>query len=187
MQENKTENSKDKEVDFKVDFRKIIFDNKILVGVILFFMAVIAVLYFKSDSKSYNEFDDYFSGVLNPLLAFISFIAILWTVALQRYYINLQSEELRLTREELKETKNELAGSRKAQELQSKLFEQQQFETTFFNMLELLSKYSEPEISNNGREIWAIQYHLMLFLLLNHIKQYTNSEDENDKNKYAYC
>ena len=192
-QENKTENSEDKEIDFKVDFRKIICDNKILVVVILSFMAVIAELYLIADDKSYNNFGDYFGGVLNPILAFISFIAILWTVALQRKSIDVQSKELKLTNKELELTKNELAGSRKAQEEHTKLFEQQQFETTFFNMLELLSKYSEPEISNieksNNQAIihknWKIQYHLMLFSLLNHIKQYTSSENKNDKNKYA--
>ena len=90
-QENKTENSKDKEVDFKVDFRKIISNNRILVIAITGFIIVITLLYFIADEKSHNNFGDYFGGVLNPILAFISFIAILWTVALQRHSINLQS------------------------------------------------------------------------------------------------
>lgn len=142
-QENKTENSEDKEIDFKVDFRKIICDNKILVVVILSFMAVIAELYLIADDKSYNNFGDYFGGVLNPILAFISFIAILRTVALQRDSIDLQSRELKLTREELKETREELKRSRDAQEQHTKLFKQQQFESTFFNTLKLLCNYSE--------------------------------------------
>lgn len=181
-QENKTENSEDKEVDFKVDFRKIICDNKILVGVILFFMVVIAVLYLIADEKSHNNFGDYFGGVLNPILAFISFIAILWTVALQRHSINLQSKELELTRKELEDTKNELAGSRKAQEQHTKLFEQQQFETTFFSLLKLIEE-------KQSLKYYSFTIYPLVKETINIIKNYTNknatnNEDNSVKLKY---
>lgn len=64
---------------------------------------------------------DYFGGLINPLLGFVSFCALLYTIHIQR-------EELRFTREEL-------ARSAKAQEENSKIFKQQQFESTFFSLL----------------------------------------------------
>lgn len=141
---------------------------------------------FSDDPAIWGTFGDYVGGIVGTVIAFSVFLATIRIIQLQKTAIDLQEEELKATREELEK-------SRTAQELQAKLFEQQQFETTFFNMLELLSKYSEPIISNieknNNQRIiqktWKIQYHLMLFSLLNHIKQYTNSTDENNKNKYV--
>jgi uncharacterized membrane protein len=45
------------------------------------------------DFDKWGQVGDYFGGMLNPILAFASFIALLYT-------IRIQSEELRLTREE---------------------------------------------------------------------------------------
>lgn len=78
---------------------------------------------------------DYFGGLINPLLGFVSFCALLYTIRIQMQSLAKQSEELELTREELKATKEELARSAKAQEESSKIFRQQQFESTFFSLL----------------------------------------------------
>lgn len=126
IQEKKTENSEDKEINFKVDFSKVISNNGTLVIAITSFIIAITLLYFIADDKSHNNFGDYFGGVLNPILAFISFIAILWTVALQRHSIKLQQDELRNTTKEF--------------EKQTKIFNQQQFETTFFSLVKLMSE-----------------------------------------------
>ncbi len=63
------------------------------------FVAVF-IIYFSGPSASsqhlqyFGQVGDFFGGMLNPILAFASFIALLYT-------IRLQSEELKLTREEL--------------------------------------------------------------------------------------
>lgn len=81
---------------------------------------------------------DYFGGLINPLLGFVSFCALLYTIQIQMKSLAKQSEELELTREELRATKEELARSALAQEQSSAIFKQQQFETTFFSLLNYL-------------------------------------------------
>lgn len=83
---------------------------------------------------------DYFGGLINPLLGFVSFCALLYTIRIQMKSLAKQSEELELTREELRATKEELARSALAQEQSSAIFKQQQFETTFFSLINQLNK-----------------------------------------------
>lgn len=78
---------------------------------------------------------DFFGGLLNPLLSFLSVFALL--VALV-----LQNRELRLSREALKVSQTELELSRKAQaasasalEEQNRVLQQQRMEQTFFSWL----------------------------------------------------
>ncbi len=66
----------------------------------------------------YGTFGDFVGGVLNPLFAFLTFLGLLWTIYMQRI--------------ELADTREEMARSADA-------FEQQNFDNTFFNMLNLLS------------------------------------------------
>jgi hypothetical protein len=63
------------------------------------------------DRDKWGVFGDYIGGVLNPLLAFLSFIALLFT-------ISLQSKELKISNETLMETKSELEQSRKIAQTQ---------------------------------------------------------------------
>ena len=58
---------------------------------------------------AYGQMGDFFGGLLNPVLAFASFLALLYT-------IQIQSKQLEISAKELKETKEEIAASRKAQE-----------------------------------------------------------------------
>ena len=67
---------------------------------------------------------DYVGGMLNPILAFASFIALLYT-------IKLQIDELKLTRDELSQ-------SMKAQQDSANTLSQQRFEMTFFSLLDIL-------------------------------------------------
>lgn len=68
-------------------------------------------------------FGDFLGGVLNPILSFLSLIAILLTIILQS--------------KELKETRKEIKRSAEAQSKAEKALHQQAFENTFFNMLNL--------------------------------------------------
>lgn len=66
---------------------------------------------------------DYYGGILNPIFAFFSFIALIYTV-------HLQIKELGLSREEFRKSVS-------TQEKSEKALSQQAFENTFFNMLSL--------------------------------------------------
>lgn len=112
---------------------------------------------FKIDSnvEHFGQFGDFIGGTLNPILAFLSFMALLYT-------IKIQTDELKLSREELEATREELKGSRIAQEEQSESLKLQNeatklqiFENTFFKLTELflgtknsLSFYNEYEKKN---------------------------------------
>lgn len=77
-----------------------------------------------------GQMGDFFGGMLNPILAFLSFCLLLITIKIQS--------------KELKNSTEELAKSSKALEEQSKSLKLQNFETTFFNMISL-----HNEIVNN--------------------------------------
>ena len=73
---------------------------------------------------------DYFGGILNPIFGLLSLFALLAT-------IKIQTEELGHSRQELGLTREQLEKSTKAQEEQSNSIKIQNFENTFFNMMDL--------------------------------------------------
>nr|WP_295833369.1 hypothetical protein [uncultured Azospirillum sp.] len=58
-----------------------------------------------NDAKTMNEAGDFLGGITAPLLNFLTFIAVLYTTA-------MQAEELRISNETLSATQSELAQSR---------------------------------------------------------------------------
>lgn len=82
------------------------------------------------DASKFGALGDFFGGFLNPVLTFITFMVLLFTI------FN-QSEELKLTRKELEISTKELEKSASALKGQEQLLKHQQFETTFFNLLKL--------------------------------------------------
>lgn len=106
---------------------------------------------FKIDANAehFGQFGDFIGGTLNPILAFLSFMALLYT-------IKIQTDELKLSREELEETRKELKGSRIAQQeqsvslkLQNKATELQIFENTFFQLLNQHNEYLDLMVKEN--------------------------------------
>lgn len=94
---------------------------------------------FSPDRSDWGTFGDFMGGTLNPLFAFLSLFAIIYT-------IRVQTQELEYSRKELIATKEELEKSRIAQEEQSKSFiiqnasiERQTFENTFFQLVNSLT------------------------------------------------
>lgn len=136
-----------------------------LLYIALFMYVVILIFYFynfnngfSTDKDDWGTFGDFVGGTLNPLFAFFSLFAIIYTVKIQT--------------EELEYTKEELEKSRIAQETQSESFQiqnnsikQQTFENTFFSLLEhhniLIEKlnkktdelYNKIVINKNSKEI----------------------------------
>lgn len=99
---------------------------------------------------------DFFGGILNPLLSFCTFMALLMTIILQQ-------KELSLTRKELSETQKATRDSAEALKEQSNSIKIQNFENTFFNMInlhkEIISNLSLMKLEKDwvygGKSIWA--------------------------------
>lgn len=108
---------------------------------------------FKIDSnvEHFGQFGDFIGGTLNPILAFLSFMALLYT-------IKIQMDELKLSREELEATREELKGSRIAQQEQSESLKLQNeatklqiFESTFFQLISVFIELKR-DITSNKKE-----------------------------------
>ena len=92
------------------------------------------IAYFKNlsvtnDSATWGTFGDYLGGTLNPIISFLALIGLLYT-------IHQQAQELQATREELKQAAEQ-------QHRQADIFNLQQFESTFFSLLEQHNKVLE--------------------------------------------
>lgn len=85
---------------------------------------VVAFLLLFADGSSIGgTFGDFVGGTLNPVLSFLTFMALLVTIVLQQT--------------ELADTRRELAASARALESQRNSLDRQNFEATFFRMLSL--------------------------------------------------
>src|SRR5690554_5889349 len=98
-----------------------------IAGIIIVFVFVFYFTNFpngiSSEQNTWGIFGDFIGGTLNPLLAFMGLIALLYTIIIQS--------------SELKETRNELIKSSKALDEQSTSLKLQNFENTFFNLLNI--------------------------------------------------
>ena len=99
--------------------------SKIIAGLILYsfllialFVANFSVVDISDDVGQWGSVGDYFGGLLNPILAFLSFIGVLWT--------------LKMSREELFETRKVMNEQLKTQTLQ-------QFENNFYQLFSQLN------------------------------------------------
>ncbi len=98
-------------------------------------MQVVAPIVKETDNsviEHLGTFGDFFGGMLSPILTFVTFIALIATIL-------IQLKELRMTREEMVNAANaqeETAKSLQKQEQQQKV---QQFDNTFFNLLDKVS------------------------------------------------
>jgi hypothetical protein len=79
--------------------------------------------------STFGEWGDFFGGVLNPILTFLTFMGLLITIAIQSA--------------ELKEARKEAARSASALENQNLAITKQNFENTFFQMLSLHNQIVE--------------------------------------------
>lgn len=100
---------------------------------IIFLYALITYTYNMSPIKinpDFGSIGDFIGGILNPIFGFLGLFALLAT-------IRLQNKELRNSSKELKLTRKEAHKSSKALNKQSKSIKLQNFENTFFNMIDL--------------------------------------------------
>jgi|GEM_PF-3169125 len=79
-----------------------------------------------------GQFGDMFGGA-TALFSGLAFVGIIWAIYLQKKELGCQRAELELTRKEMKGQKDQL-------ERQAKIFEQQTFESTFFQLLKAFNE-----------------------------------------------
>lgn len=80
---------------------------------------------------------DFFGGILNPTFALLGLLALLQTIRIQTKELKTSSKALENSHEELKLTREEAGLSREALQQQSESIRLQNFENTFFKMLDL--------------------------------------------------
>ncbi|MDP2715525.1 hypothetical protein [Rheinheimera sp.] len=96
------------------------------------------------DTGTWGAMGDYIGGVLNPILGFSSFIALLYT-------IRLQSKELAMTREELARSADASEKSGTALSAQLRTLERQSFENTLFKLFDTVErKFTQVEVREFG-------------------------------------
>ena len=97
--------------------------------------------------KQLGPWGDFFGGFLNPILTFLTFLGVLFTIGLQKI-------ELNLTRQEMARSADALENQLKALEKQLKAAEDQSFENTFFRLLELHNTIVDSiDLRRDGHEI----------------------------------
>ncbi len=124
---NECESSNKKIIDFIKDWWLI----ALIICLALYILNQVKDFYFEKQDlcfisqevESLGQMGDFFGGMLNPILGFLSFCLLLITIKLQS--------------KELKNSTEELAKSSKALTEQSKSLQLQNFENTFFNLIEL--------------------------------------------------
>lgn len=113
---------------------------KLLTVIISSAMGAVAVVFFlyfykfgkytlSPDSGDWGTFGDFVGGTLNPILSFLGLIALLLTIV-------LQGKELELTRRELQRSAEAQERTQEVLDEQSNTQLKQQFEGTFFSLLE---------------------------------------------------
>ena len=107
----------------------------VTVIIALLFMALTGLFNAVSGGEAVNAFNymgpfgDFIGGVLNPVLTFLMFMGVLVTIV-------IQSKELEQTRLELTRSADAQEKTQEIQKIQTNNLEKQQFESTFFSLLE---------------------------------------------------
>lgn len=89
-----------------------------------------------------GAFGDMF-GVINALFSGLAFGGLIIALFFQRKELKIQHKELELTRSEMELTRGEVKGQKEVMTQQLSALKQQQFESTFFQMLTLLKEITD--------------------------------------------
>ena len=104
------------------------------IGVIILWTVYLSIIWLSNWplKEDKGEFGDTF-GALNALFAGLAFAGVIYAILLQQRELKLQREELELQRKELEETRAEIRG-------QKETLQKQNFESSFFQLLNLHSE-----------------------------------------------
>lgn len=121
--------------------------------------------------NGFGEWGDFFGGVLNPFLTFLTFMGLLLTIVIQS--------------KELKETRKEVKRSSDALELQNKVTRKQSFEQTLFQMLSLHNEIvSSIDLHNSKKQITTTGRDCFTVFLGRFREAYTSTKG--DDNEFVY-
>lgn len=120
--------------------------------------------------EKWAQFGDFFGGVLNPIYALLAFIALLYT-------INLQRTELRHARNEFRRSADALID-------QGKSIEKQNFESTFFHLLNThnnivssIDLHSDKGKVTTGRDCFRVFYTRLTKIFRQNQQRFVNKTD----------
>lgn len=112
-----------------------------VLGVYIYYFNALSII---KDTATWGTFGDYFGGTLNPIISLLALIGLLYT-------IHQQAQEMKATREELKQASEQQRKQVEQPSRQSEIFNLQQFESTFFSLLEQHNNILEKIIVNNNK------------------------------------
>lgn len=124
--------------------------------------------------SSFGEWGDFFGGVLNPILTFLTFMGLLITIIIQQ--------------KELKESRNEFKGQKEALEKQQIEMTIQSFDNKFFQMLNSFNNIIESlAISGliTGKDVFK-EHISVLKQEIRYSYDEDLSKDKTDSNKIIY-
>jgi len=123
----------------------------VIIGFIILFIGCGLLAY--GQFKGFHEFGDFIGGSVGSIWSLAGLFFVYVAFLGQKQSILNQQIEILYNQEELRATRKELAGQKEQMELQNATLKQQQFENTFFNLLnyheELISKLYWS--NHNGR------------------------------------
>lgn len=119
----------------------IIVNKAVFIALSMFAVVILSYLsnfhrqYISHDSGDWGTFGDFVGGTLNPFFSFLALIILLRTFSMQRQELSLQRKELKKTKAILK--------------TQSQTKVKQQFESTFFSLLNVHNQVLENLCKSN--------------------------------------
>jgi len=116
-----------------------------------FYIGVLEKIAISKKVSDWAQFGDFVGGTLNPILAFLSFIALLIT-------IYIQTKELSETKDELKKSAEAQEEQSKSLKLQNKATTLQMFENTFFKLFEQHNEMLDNCYNSSGK-IFILNYY----------------------------
>lgn len=123
--------------------------------------------------EDWAAFGDFLGGSLNPFLSFLGLIALLLTIV-------LQNRELEATREELSRSAEAQINSEKALNQQSEILEQQRFESTFFQLVNLHNEIVKGmQVRHRSKDIEGRECFIALYN-----QKYVSLVANNHKDRY---
>ncbi len=134
--------------------------------------------------ERWGALGDFFGGILNPILAFLSLILLFITLQQNQKALSQNKEALdqnkdalKMNSEELALTREEVEGSKKALELQASILQKQNFEGTFFQLLSLYNEIVDSMDINDktGRDCFEYLFKELKKIMPKHSVTYYDS------------
>lgn len=134
-----------------------------------------------NDPADWGTFGDFLGGTLNPIFGLLGFLVLIRTLSLQRQQLDDQRQAMQQQQEDIQAQRESLAISNKTQI-------KQQFEGTFFQLLQQLQAESDYLIKqDNSNDIYSIlKSGFKLAKKACDDLEYKNWHENNDQNQFKH-